>query len=996
MMNLFSANAGVNRLPQLALALGLLAGPASAAAQTLPSAIYALGTVTQNYFGIPASSQVLSQLNPANLNNNTALQVPNKLFVITGVATGQQLIGIDARPNTGQLYALGYNATTSVGQLYILDTDTGVATAVGAPITGLDIQDTNRANTQGLTPNIGFDFNPRVDRIRVVTPNGNNYRLNPNTGGAAIKDGNLAYVAGNTVGHAPYIGTAAYTNSALGVSGTTLNDIDITTTNALLSTQIPPNTGTLNPVAAVTFQTNGNANAFPLNSPTVGLDLDIYYDRSNPNAAARNQGYLIEARYTDSDNQDINNGTAGNQFSSNLWAFDITTGKAVGKNIFGRIPVYLSNIAVMAVMPKTWTGAVSTAWNEDGNWYPAGVPTGPNPNAAIPTTGDDVVIPGPGTFVAMANVTVTNQPVVADARRVASVNLSNGATLTLGNSGTLTLYGNFVNNDSSVGGTGTVALADSAATLDIGGNALTRFPNLRTGTRGTGGATTSGAVAIGQSLTVGDALTIGTGQAFTLLSSSAGTAYVVNNGGSVVGTATVQRYITPTNAGAGYRHYSSPVSGNTVADFATTGFAPVINPVYNSSATPGTTTPFPNIYTYEQSRLSLVNASPEFDRGFLSPDATSDAIATATGYTVNIGAAALVDFQGTLNNGSYQRANLARGPQAKAGWQFLGNPYPSALDYDVVLSNSTGIESALFVYKSSGQYTGTYTSYVNGQSANSGTNILPLGQGFFIRTAVGQTGTVNFSNAARVNGPETALFQRTAADPRPSLALTLRNASLANQTRVYFEQGATAAFDAKFDAPYLPATHGLDLATEASADVLTINGLPQLAGPVTVPLRLHAPAAGTYTLAVDELANLPAGYHAYLRDSSTGTYTDLATTPSVSLALNPADAPTGRFALLITAASPLATAPATLAALVAVYPNPAHGTATLVLPQALRGTSASTIQLLNTLGQVVLTKTLAAGGAPTVELSLNGIAPGIYTVRASTEAGLVAKRLTVQ
>jgi hypothetical protein len=996
MTNLFSANLGISRLPRLALALGLLAGPAGAAAQTL-STIYALGTVTQNYFGIPANSQVLSRLNPANLTSTTeALQVPSKLFVIAGVAPSQRLIGIDTRPNTGQLYALGYNATTGVGQLYILDTETGAATAVGAPITGLDIQDTNRANTQGLTPNIGFDFNPRVDRIRVVTPNGNNYRLNPNTGGAAIKDGNLAYAAGNTVGHAPYIGTGAYTNAALGVSGTTLYDIDITNTNALLSTQVPPNTGTLNPVAAVTFQTNGNANAFPLNSPTVALDLDIYYNRTARGNDPRNVGYLIEARYTDPTNTDINNGGPTNQFSSNLWAFNIATGEAIGKNIFGQLPVFLSNIAVMAVMPKTWTGAVSTAWNEPNNWYPVGVPTGPNPNLATPTAGDDVVIPGPGTVVAMANVTVTNQPIVSDTRRVTSVNLSNGATLTLEASGTLTLYGNFVNNDSSVGGTGTVALADSAATLDIGGNALSRFPNLRTGTVGTGGVTTSGPVAIQQSLTVGDDLTIGADQAFTLLSGSAGTAYVVNSGGAVVGMATVQRYITPTNAGAGYRHYSSPVSGNTVADFAAAGFAPVVNPAYNASATPPTTTPFPNIYSYDQARLGLTNSSPEFDKGFLSPGATSEAIGAASGYAVNIGATALVDFQGTLNNGTYQRANLARGTQATAGWQFLGNPYPSALNYDVVLANSTGMENALFVYKSSGQYTGTYTSYVNGQSANSGTNVLPLGQGFFIRTATGQTGTVNFTNAARLTTPETTLFQRTAADPRPALALTLRNATLANQTRVYFETGATPAFDAKFDAPYLPATHGLDLATDAGTEALTINGLPALAGPVTVPLRVHAPAAGTYTLAVDELRNLPAGYHAYLRDGSTGTYTDLATTPSVSLALTPADAPSGRFALLLTAASPLAAAPATLAALAGVYPNPAHGTAILVLPQALRGTSASTIQLLNTLGQVVLTKTLAAGGAPNVELRLTGIAPGIYTVRATTEAGLVAKRLVVQ
>lgn len=199
------------------------------------------------------------------------------------------------------------------------------------------------------------------------------------------------------------------------------------------------------------------------------------------------------------------------------------------------------------------------------------------------------------------------------------------------------------------------------------------------------------------------------------------------------------------------------------------------------------------------------------------------------------------------------------------------------------------------------------------------------------------------------------------------------------------------------DAHYLPASHGLDLASDISTEALAINGLPTLTGTaITVPLRLHTQTAGTYTLAVDELANLPAGYQAYLRDSFRNTYTNLATTPSVSLTLDPADAAAGRFAVVFATASPLATAPATLAALAAVYPNPAHGTATLVLPQALRGTSASTVQLLNTLGQVVLTKTLAAGTAPTVELSLSGLAPGIYTVRATTEAGLIAKRLTVQ
>jgi hypothetical protein len=490
------------------------------------------------------------------------------------------------------------------------------------------------------------------------------------------------------------------------------------------------------------------------------------------------------------------------------------------------------------------------------------------------------------------------------------------------------------------------------------------------------------------------------GQALTLLSSAAGTAIVDNTGGVVSGTATVQRYITPNlNPGPGYRHYSSPVVGNTVADFATAGFTPVVNPAYNTSPTPPLVSVFPNIFIYDQSRLSLTNTSPEFDKGFQSPDGTNEPITRAVGYTVNIGASALVDFVGTLNTGSYPRTGLARGPQATAGWQFLGNPYPSAINYDVVRTNSTGIEAALYVFKSNGQYTGSYTSYVNGQSTNTGTNVLPVAQGFFVRVAAGQTGAVTFTNSSRLTTYDNTLFQRTTADTRPRLTLSLGTASLRAQTVVYFEAGATAAFDAAFDAHYLPATNGLTLASETPAgERLSISGQPALTGTdVVLPLQLATATAGTYTLAVDDLSNLPAGYHAYLRDGLTGTYTDLGTTPTVSLTLAANAAAGGRYAVVFTTqARVLATAPAALAKLATVYPNPARGSATLLLPVALRGTQATAVSVVDNVGRTVLTRTLAAGAAEALELPLGGLATGVYSVQARTASGLVVKRLVVE
>ncbi len=85
---------------------------------------------------------------------------------------GESLLGIDYRVAKDQLYALG-----SSGRLHTINEDTAVASAVGVPFAvKLD-------GTQ-----FGFDFNPTVDQIRVVSNTGQNLRLHPDTG--ALVDSN--------------------------------------------------------------------------------------------------------------------------------------------------------------------------------------------------------------------------------------------------------------------------------------------------------------------------------------------------------------------------------------------------------------------------------------------------------------------------------------------------------------------------------------------------------------------------------------------------------------------------------------------------------------------------------------------------------------------------------------------------------------------------------------------------------------------------------------
>ncbi|GAB3573715.1 hypothetical protein GCM10027345_06830 [Hymenobacter daeguensis] len=100
--------------------------------------------------------------------------------------------------------------------------------------------------------------------------------------------------------------------------------------------------------------------------------------------------------------------------------------------------------------------------------------------------------------------------------------------------------------------------------------------------------------------------------------------------------------------------------------------------------------------------------------------------------------------------------------------------------------------------------------------------------------------------------------------------------------------------------------------------------------------------------------------------------------------------------LALSIGTPLGTAPAALAQLAELYPNPAHGTATLRLPAALRGTAAVPVAVTDNLGRTVLRCSLPTGPADELALPLAGLAPGVYSVLAHSAAGLVARRLTIQ
>ncbi|MDQ3364268.1 MAG: DUF4394 domain-containing protein [Myxococcota bacterium] len=146
----------------------------------------------------------------------------------------EKIIGIDFRPADGKLYAL-----TDGASIYTVDPKNGAASARST--LRADPADTTNPFT-ALPAELGIDFDPVTDRMRIVSSTGQNFKVDVDTGlvttDAAINGTSMGYTA---IAHNNNIGPACRT---------TLYAIDVTTNRFLTQT---PNTGTTVGVGGLGF-----------------------------------------------------------------------------------------------------------------------------------------------------------------------------------------------------------------------------------------------------------------------------------------------------------------------------------------------------------------------------------------------------------------------------------------------------------------------------------------------------------------------------------------------------------------------------------------------------------------------------------------------------------------------------------------------------------------------------------------------------------------------
>ena len=347
-------------------------------------------------------------------------------------------------------------------------------------------------------------------------------------------------------------------------------------------------------------------------------------------------------------------------------------------------------------------------------------------------------------------------------------------------------------------------------------------------------------------------LTIKSGATLTIKSTSEGTGSIIVNGTlSNSGTITSQRYF-PGSTLFNWHMVSSPMDG---MDISESNF--IVDPATNY-----------DFYAwYEPTPGTWVNYKATGDLTFAQSTVNNgDNFVNGKGYLVAYNEAnPTKTFTGNLNTGDKTFTLKCSGGKSwtwYAGWNLLGNPYSSAIDWNDAPSRTDKFEdNYAYIYdpnKSGGE--GYVT--VDGGSADA---YIASNQGFFVRARLAANNTsFTFNNAMQTHGGsymknqtnvERLVLRFSDGEHYDETEIKLNNQSSHNNDR----NDAIKLYSFSSEIPQL-LSYSLDEVP------LAVNSIPEVTPEKNIKIGLRVPKDGLYTLSVIEASIYMMDHHVYLED----------------------------------------------------------------------------------------------------------------------------------
>ncbi len=237
-----------------------------------------------------------------------------------------------------------------------------------------------------------------------------------------------------------------------------------------------------------------------------------------------------------------------------------------------------------------------------------------------------------------------------------------------------------------------------------------------------------------------------------------------------------------------------------------------------------------------------------------------------------------LNFTGNLHTGTYTSPLLSWTNTTMAdqfeGWHLLGNPYPSAIDWNSTGITFTNLDETVYYYDDDIDNYRYYNETSGG--VNGGTQYIPAMQGFFVHTSVGN-GQLELTNSARVHNTTDFYKKNVNSDLQTeykSISLTTSDNNFTDETKILEISDALTNFDSKYDAykMYPQLSDVPFIYTLNENEEFAINAIPEITEDLIIPLGFYAANEGIYNINLNtETIDLPV----YLYDKQENVFQNL-------------------------------------------------------------------------------------------------------------------------
>ncbi|MFN4082948.1 MAG: T9SS type A sorting domain-containing protein [Bacteroidia bacterium] len=886
------------------------------------SAITAINTIAAGNWGDPTiwnTSAVPGEFNNVTISHQVFLTggtppfKSNQLTINSGgeliVGTGNSLELTSATTinSGGNLYINGGAFTGTTGSVSGgLRIASGTITFAGASATGLTINSGGRYNQWGGTLNVGIGLNNA--RFNMASGSGDTL-----TGGTVNINGNLLVtgtfrqtdglitVDGNSGNAATSVAAsdrmvqfnATVTN--INCSGGTIRIVDphhssiaaSSTTKTLVMSMSASTTAFS---GTHTFEFGDGASTTPGNSD--GFVIETYQSSRVPIQNVIVNAGSVTGRWVSTTNQ-------------------LST--AYGTHIKG-------NLTINSGSEFRHTNTSPPEFNIGGNIVNNGTLTISQPfvfgNTSILGTLSAQNVSGTGTFRnavsgptgSFNNVTFDNTNGITFANNITiagSATFTNG-NLTIGNT-TLTLNGSVVGMSAirsiSSGGSGNITVSGSGTFGTLFFDQTTPGTTNRLNNLVYNRA--SQTITLGNELQVTGVVTptagtLATGGFLTLVSNATGTAKIEQGSGSyLTGNVTVQRYVAATGGNRRWRYLAAPFSaGPTFASSwqqqihitgSGTGGTACPTLTSHSNGFDASTFNNPSIVTFNE---SVATSAVNFTDGWQSiPNTNSTNLTAGVGYNVwsrgnrTIGCSLLdgtlpshsavtLSATGTVVTGNFSSFGVTFNASNGEGWNLVGNPYPSNINWDNSGWTRTNIDNTYYQFN---PISANFASWNGTIGVNGGGPIIPSGMAFLVK-ANASSPVLAVTEAVKTSTEPGTLLLKRNIDGLVTMSL-IDDAGNFDEHKIVIDSKRKDIFESDFDAEKFMNPSLLNLYSWFNYNIrnktsinLCINGIApvQPYSDKVVNLGFEVPRSGNYKLNIS-LENLNQLYEVYLIDNFLNT-----------------------------------------------------------------------------------------------------------------------------